>query len=132
MVSPEDKIELFKKYSFKTVTTADQLHALCVQLKEAKAFAIDTETTGLRPLQDELVGISVCVHEGEAFYIPVGHKSGEQQLAKSDVVAALKPILESESIKKYLHHAKFDQLVLYSAGITMRGWHLIPILPQYW
>src|SRR5207245_1033199 len=69
----------------------------------------------------ELVGISLCVQEGEAFYIPVGHKTDEPQLSKIEVIAVLKPILEDASIQKYLHHAKFDQLVLFNAGITLQG-----------
>lgn len=121
LVTAEEKIERLKKYSFKAITTSQQLHDLCFLLRDRQILAIDTETTGLSPLQDELVGISLCVHEGESFYVPIGHKTDEPQLSRAEVIAALKPILEDESIKKYLHHAKFDQLVLFNAGITLKG-----------
>lgn len=38
-------------------------------------IAIDTETTGLDPLQDELVGICIYTPNEKTAYIPVNHKS---------------------------------------------------------
>ena len=38
----------------------NSLHELCDELKQKGAFAVDTETTGLQPLEVELVGISFC------------------------------------------------------------------------
>ena len=108
-------------YAYKTITTRDQLHALCAELQEKKEFALDTETDGLRPLQATFVGISFCVEYGTAYYIPCGHKTTEQQLGQQEVLEALKPILENDQYKKYLHHAKFDQLVLYAQGINLAG-----------
>ncbi len=35
------------------------------------AVAFDTETTGLNPMQAELVGFSLCVEAGEACYVPL-------------------------------------------------------------
>ncbi|MCX5922831.1 MAG: DNA polymerase I [Candidatus Dependentiae bacterium] len=117
----EEKIAKLKKYSFKTVTTTKELQELCYLLKDRKHFAIDTETTGVKPLQDTLVGVSLCVKEGESYYIPFGHNVDDVQLSRAEVIAALKPILEDAQYKKYLHHAKFDQLVLWHAGINVCG-----------
>ena len=58
-----DPQDVLKKYDFKTITTEQELDELCSQLQKTKAFALDTETTGLDPLQNELVGISVCYQE---------------------------------------------------------------------
>jgi DNA polymerase-1 len=109
------------QYEFKKVVTAEQLRDLCALLTTSDAFAMDTETTGLRPLQDPCVGMSFCVRQGLAYYVPFGHNVMEQQLGREEVIAALKPILESDSIKKYLHNVKFDQLVLWAAGIKLAG-----------
>ncbi len=117
----EQKIEHIKKYDFRTVTTEQQLRDLTDLLKEKKAFAVDTEGTHLNVYKSELVGISFCVQEGQSFYVPFGHKTDEQQLPREQALAALKPILEDESIKKYLHHAKYDQLVFHTVGIELRG-----------
>jgi DNA polymerase-1 len=117
----QDKIAYWQKYNFKTVTTKEQLSQLCDYLKEKGAFAIDTETTGLQALQVELVGVSVCADTDTTYYIPCGHQAVEQQLSCYQVIAALKPILENSAYKKYLHNAKYDQLVFSSYGVELAG-----------
>ncbi len=117
----EQTIDAQKKYTFTAITTEQQLTDLCYELKQSKAFSVDTETTGLRTLQDECVGISLCMKAGQAYYIPFGHNVSEPQLPRETVIAALKPILEDPKYKKYLQHAKFDQLVLFHAGVTLQG-----------
>ena len=120
--SPEEKkTALSELYTFITVTTQEQLQELCHKITDAGACALDTETNSLSALQSELMGISVCVAEGTAYYIPVGHTTGEEQLDKKFVLDTLKPILENKSIKKYLHHAKYDFHVLAHAGIVVEG-----------
>lgn len=114
-------IKKLDAYSFKTITTAQELQDVCALLIEHARFAIDTETTGLDALRDELIGISLCVQEGQAYYIPFGHKTGEVQLSREQVLTTLKPILENSAYAKYLHNAKFDYLVLLHAGIQMQG-----------
>ncbi len=43
---------------------------LLAELNSADRIAFDTETTGTDPLQSELVGVSLSVGKGEAWYIP--------------------------------------------------------------
>jgi len=108
-------------YNFKTVNTIEKLNHVCEEIKKYKTFALDTETDGLQPLECNLIGISICVQEGEAYYIPLKHKTGEEQIDRNSVLEKLKPIFEDEQYKKYLHNAKFDQLVLHSHGINLKG-----------
>jgi DNA polymerase I len=117
----EDKIAAIKKYQMKLVATVEDLDALILYLKNYTAYAVDTETDGIRPLQANLVGISVCAQEGIAYYIPCGHKTDEPQLSLAQVIAAFKPILQDEFTTKYLHNAKFDMLVLSAHGIELKG-----------
>lgn len=116
----DKKIVHWKKYDFKAVTTTQDLQELCAYLKKKKAFAVDTETNGLRPLQVDLIGISFCAEKGKAYYVPCGHKINHQ-LSCDEIIAALKPILEDPTIKKYLHNVKYDQLVLANHGIELQG-----------
>lgn len=118
------KCTYWQNHDFVTVTTSAQLITLCEELKKSGVCAIDTETTGLQALEVELVGISLGIFVGDrirAYYIPCGHKTDDVQLSCDEVIAALKPILEDVYYKKYLHHAKYDQLVLASHGIELRG-----------
>ncbi len=129
----DKEIQLHHIYNFVLVSEEKQLQELCSQLKKSGAFALDTETTGLDPMQAELVGLSVCYQEGISFYIPFGHKTEEQQsllqgsennikqLSKEIVLKYIKPLLQDSALKKYLHHAKFDQLVLLQEGVELQG-----------
>lgn len=83
--------------------------------------AIDTETDGLDAVSCRLVGLSLATRPGHACYIPLAHGIGEglaladdvpQQLAETDVLARLKPLLQDASIMKILQNAKFDLQVL--------------------
>lgn len=119
-----------------TIQTKKELNALCALLTKQKILAIDTETTGLNPLQDELLGISISFNHKSSYYIPLHQKPkiAEQQLSFFDapkidpeslskelIISALKPIFENAALGKTLHNAKFDQLVLCNAGINLQG-----------
>ena len=108
-------------YDFIAIVSIDQLENLCGLIKQKKLVAIDTETNGLNPLvRNTCVGISLCVQEGTAYYIPFGHKN-IQQLSQDFVVNTLKPIFEDETIKKIFHSAKFDLEALHGIGLEVKG-----------
>jgi DNA polymerase-1 len=117
----QQKIAYWKERNFITVQTIEQLNELCRYLEQKKSFALDTETTGLQPLEVDLVGISFCADEDRSYYIPCGHQTNEEQLPYAMIIAALKPILENSAYKKYLHNAKYDMLVLSHHGIELKG-----------
>ena len=79
---------------------AKTLKPFIKELKEQKEFCFDTETTGLNPFVDDLVGISFCWQAGNAYYLPV-------ELTKT-IIKELKAIFENEKIKKIGHNLKFD------------------------
>ena len=87
-------------------------------LKNASWFTMDTETTGGHPLTDTLVGMSFAATAHEAFYVPVAHHEGKQ-LDRELVLGKLRPVLESTKTALVMHNAKFDQLVMYHAGINI-------------
>jgi len=103
------------------------LQQLLSALKSAELIAMDTETTSLSTHDAELVGLSFSVREGEAYYIPVGHRAGDllepkpKQLALETVLTALQPIFESPDKAKCGHNLKYDAQVLRRAGIRLAG-----------
>lgn len=117
----EHKLASLSAYTFTAVTTHEQLKKVVNELQAASACALDTETNGIDPMRSTCVGISVCTHVGQAYYLPFGHQTGESQLSKEHIIAALKPLLEDLTYKKYLHNTKFDQHVLHGIGIELRG-----------
>ncbi len=104
-------------HKYHLVEGEEALAALIKDLSNQKEFCFDTETTGLDPLADQLVGISVCYKKGEAYYIPV---PADRKTAEK-IVAAFKPLFDSETITKVGQNIKFDALVLSGYGIKLHG-----------
>jgi DNA polymerase-1 len=103
-----------------TVIVQDEagLQALVETLNAAKIISWDTETTGTDPMSAELVGISVAVDGDRGFYIPVGHKTGEQLPIKT-VMDALREPMTNAAIGKVGHNADYDLLMLQRNGIDV-------------
>lgn len=120
-------IKLANKYNFVLINTQIQLNNLIQDIENIGHVAVDTESMSLNSLTDSIIGVSLCIRDGEAYYIPFGHKPDNlengviSQLSKQEVLFSLKQILESNKIKKYMHHAKFDILMFYSAGIQVQN-----------
>ncbi len=90
-------------------------------LADAPRFAIDTETTSLNALQADLVGLSFCCDDDVAWYVPVGHSTGEAQLDWQQVREAVGPIIEDPDTGKTGQHLKYDLKVLARHGVELRG-----------
>ena len=102
------------------VQTEEQLEAMLAALEENGGFSFDTETTSLDAMQAELAGLSFAAVPGRAWYVPVGHKSGEQ-LPLEQVLSRVRPLLESEDLAKCAHNANYDVTVLANHGINCRN-----------
>ena len=103
------------------VTDLDTLKDVTATLREAGCFALDTETTGLDPMTCRLVGLSLSLEPGKAWYVPVQSPRPADHLDEASVVGVLKDLLEDASVKKVGHNIKYDSLVLLRAGIDLRG-----------
>ncbi|MFN0150737.1 MAG: DNA polymerase I [bacterium] len=105
---------------YRVIADAPALEAVVAQLRSAGAFAIDTETTGEDPMSCELVGISLACREGEAWYIPVAHRGGDN-LDLDSVRAVLAPLLVDPLFLKVGQNIKYDAIVLENHGVPLRG-----------
>jgi DNA polymerase-1 len=93
------------------------------RIERADRVAVDTETTALDPMLAQLVGISLAVAPGEACYLPVAHHyaGAPVQLPIDEVLARLKPWLESDRPQKVGQHLKYDRHIFANHGIALRG-----------
>lgn len=105
---------------YQAVTTEAELEELVAALRAAPGFAFDTESTGLRPFQSDLVGIALAVRPGAAWYVPFGHRTGDQ-LPRERALAALRPLFADPQRPKFAHNAKFDIEMLMQAGVEVAG-----------
>ena len=102
-------------------------------LNNSKAFAFDTETTSIDYMKAELVGLSFAVEAGKAAYVPLTHdyEGAPEQLDLDWVLAQLKPLLESDSIKKIGQNLKYDANVLSHYDIQLQGVDFDTMIESY-
>ena len=106
-----------------TITDQAVFDSWLSRLEAAPLFAFDTETTSLNYMQAEIVGLSFAIEPGEAAYVPLAHLNPglEGQLDRDRILDQMKPLLESDAVKKVGQHLKYDANVLANHGITLRG-----------
>lgn len=91
-------------HTYHLVTSDEEIAALVDELNQQKSFCFDTETTGLDPISDELVGISFSFKEHEGFYIPLPQKQEECEQLLSKFAA----VFLRTDILKIGQNIKFD------------------------
>ncbi|CAE6741348.1 DNA polymerase I [Paraburkholderia domus] len=118
---------------YDTVQTWEQFDAWLEKINAAELTAFDTETTSLDPMTAQIVGLSFSVEPGYAAYVPVAHRGPDApvQLPRDEVLAKLRPWLESAGHKKVGQHMKYDEQVLANYGIEMRGIEHDTLLESY-
>ena len=121
------------KKNYETVLTEAAFNKWIKKLKKNKIFALDLETTSLRPVQARAVGVSFSCNTGEACYIPLAHSylGVPDQLGVDWVFDKLKPILEDPEIKKVGQNIKYDFIVLKNEGVQLQGIAFDTMLASY-
>lgn len=121
------------KGNYQTILSKGKFETWLSALEKADLIAFDTETTSINYMEAELVGVSFAITEGEAAYVPVAHDylDAPEQLERDWVLDKLKPILESDKIKKVGQHLKYDRNVLAHYDITLRGIEFDTMLESY-
>ncbi len=149
-----------------TVDTLPALDALLARARAVPYIAIDTETvqepgapSGVDAMRAVLVGLSIAVAPGEAYYLPFAHRldngdgnlallSGDAGLAgrrisagveapvnlpafSSDEMAPLRALLQDATVFKIAQNAKYDMLVLRGAGVQLAGLAFDTMLASY-
>lgn len=104
-------------HTYHVAETAEQQEELCKLLSVQTAFAFDTETEGLDPLNAPLVGMSFAIQEHEAWYVPV---PAEKEAAMKCLVR-FKVVLEDKKILKIGQNIKFDILALRKYNVKVGG-----------
>ncbi|MDA8705267.1 DNA polymerase I [Litoricolaceae bacterium] len=102
--------------SYELVTTPERLTFWMDQCRQAKIFALDTETTSLVARHAKLVGVSLSCMAGQACYIPLGHVEGKQ-LDMTPVLFALSDLFADPDLTMVGHNLKYDLTILETVGL---------------
>jgi DNA polymerase-1 len=120
----------FDTDKYETVRDAKALQVWVDRIRARGWVAVDTETTALDEMVAELVGISLCVEAGEACYIPLIHKQGdddlfggsklaEGQMTQDEALKILKPVLQDDAILKIGQNMKYDAKIFARYGVEI-------------
>jgi len=134
--------DLWDRYATREETVQAE-YALCMNMTDLKTLAdgiraagllaIDTETTSTDPMQADLVGISFCLKEGKAFYLPLNHYylGVPQQIPWAEARDVLKEVLEDDTILKVGQNIKYDACILKRHGVTLKGISFDTMIASY-
>jgi DNA polymerase-1 len=131
--SPDAKACLPAGRDYRLITHQNEFLTLLEDLRKAKCFAIDLETTSPYPMWADLVGISLSHSPNQAFYIPLGHqlRQGNAQLPMPWVLEQLKPLLEDDEVKKVGQNIKYEWIILNRHHIHLQGIHCDTMIASY-
>lgn len=126
-----------KNFDYTIVQDEKAFAAFLKKIKLQKHFAFDTETSGFDAFTSDLLGMSFSWKNEEAYYLVLKQPSLAQTKKKNQDLFSwngsstpvalhpwlkkLQPILESKTVKKVAHNAKFDIKMLRQFGIKVQG-----------
>jgi DNA polymerase-1 len=141
--------------AYAVVDTAEALARLVDAARQRGRIAVRLETEQepgappvVAPLRASLISLAIALGPGEAFYLPIGHRrpGGQSELdlggpptpgvanlpgLTDPRLEPLVALIEDAAVKKVMHNAKYDSLVLRRAGVQLRGLAFDTMLASY-
>ncbi len=102
---------------YQFVNTPLSRKLLLDKLMFQKSVCFDTETTGLKALEVELIGIAFSWEVGKGYYVAFPEDQKETQA----ILEEFRPFFENESIEKIGHNLKYDIKILSNYSIPVKG-----------
>ena len=91
-------------YNLKLIESQEELDKLLSL--QTKYIAFDTETSGLNPEANNIVGYSFCMDGKNAYYVAVEHKVGTSNLGVKSLDSIYKKLCETPTVLMY--NMRFD------------------------
>lgn len=118
--------------NYQAIDTAEKFAAWLPQLEAQSRLALRVISHSATLDQVDITAIAVAWTPGEAWYLPLSTDGGSAgKLERDATLAALQPILESESVEKISRDAKHDLKLLAGAGIEAHGFVFDTMLASY-
>ena len=105
------------KDDYEILTTEEDLDVYFQQCTLNGVISIDTETTGLDPILDSIVGLCIYTPNNKAAYVPINHVSYvtgvrvDNQLTEKQVADRLEALIQCNPVI-VMFNAKFDMRVI--------------------
>lgn len=121
-ITQEESLSGFKtientNHFYQHINSALSRKLLIKKLMQQTSVCFDTETTGLKALEVELIGIAFSYENGKGYYVSFP----ENQEETKTILEEFRPFFEAETIEKVGHNLKYDIKVLSNYNITVKG-----------
>ncbi len=121
-VTEEESISGYKtinntNHFYQHINTLLSRKLLLKKLMQQTSVCFDTETTGLKALEVELIGVSFSYETGKGYYVSFP----EDQEETRTILEEFRPFFESLTIEKIGHNLKYDIKVLSNYDIPVKG-----------
>ena len=119
--------------NYQTILTQTELDSLITTISNAELISFDLETTSVKSLEADIVGLSFSVKANTGYYIPVEYPEKESKpgLTLDIVLENLKPIFENDSNRFCGQNIKYDALVLSRYGIHLKNIVFDSMIAEY-
>ena len=104
-------------HNYSLIETESDLREFAAKLMTLKEFCFDSETTGINPLDSEIVALAFSWEKASGYLVAFPDSRKETQ----DRLEILKPVFENPEIAKIGQNMKFDIQVLGNYGIDVKG-----------
>lgn len=105
------------QHTYHLIENEHDAEALAYNISVQDYFCFDTETTGTNPITAQIVGLSICFKEHEAFYVAMPkEKEGKQKMLE-----IFRSVFENPKTLKIGQNIKYDILILENYGIKVQG-----------
>ncbi len=104
---------------YRLVNRKEALRHLIKTLQGERFFVFDTETTGLKIFESDIIGIAFATRPFQAYYVPLNDPRSDY--SGEEALRMLAPLFEDETIRKAGQNIKFDGLMLWQHGISLKG-----------
>ncbi|MFT7900086.1 DNA polymerase I [Tenacibaculum ascidiaceicola] len=102
---------------YQLVDTPLSRKLLLEKLMQQNSVCFDTETTGLKALEVELIGIAFSWEVGKGYYVSFPENQEETKV----ILEEFRPFFEAETIEKIGHNLKYDIKVLSNYNMPVKG-----------
>ncbi len=122
-----------EKIECRIILSDEEFAGFLERLKNVEEVSFDVRLTSPEPMKAEIIGISICLNKGEAFYIPLAHDYADvpPQLSLDSVLSGLAPFLNDERIKKYGYDMKNAAIVCSRKGVIIEGMETDVMVASY-
>ena len=119
--------------NYQTILTQMELDSLITTISNAELISFDLETTSVKSLEADIVGLSFSVKANTGYYIPVEYPEKESKpgLTLDIVLENIKPIFENDSNRFCGQNIKYDALVLSRYGIHLENIVFDSMIAEY-